>query len=139
MANMLKDKVVLVTYVFGPKLPPFGRCVTAAREMRQAPLKLVAMAEECLARPLGPGDVDLLTAHARAAVDLGPPGFRGVESETHPDERERFVHDVVRRDQKQAAAKRCVAGLARAVVGRIGRVGASHPTCGIDEETVHRL
>lgn len=25
-------KVVLVTYVFGPRLPPFGRCVTTRRE-----------------------------------------------------------------------------------------------------------
>jgi hypothetical protein len=25
-------KVVLVTYVFGPRLPPFGRCITSRRE-----------------------------------------------------------------------------------------------------------
>lgn len=27
------DKVVLVTYVFGPNLPPFGRCVSAKGEL----------------------------------------------------------------------------------------------------------
>jgi hypothetical protein len=27
------DKVVLVTYVFGPKLPPFGRCITTKGEL----------------------------------------------------------------------------------------------------------
>lgn len=27
-------KVVLVTYVFGPRLPPYGRCVTTRAEMR---------------------------------------------------------------------------------------------------------
>jgi hypothetical protein len=29
------DKLVLVTYVFGPRLPPFGRCITNARELAQ--------------------------------------------------------------------------------------------------------
>ena len=29
-------KVVLVTYVFGPRLPPFGRCVTTKARVRQA-------------------------------------------------------------------------------------------------------
>ena len=27
------DKLVLVTYVFGPRLPPFGRCVTTRKEL----------------------------------------------------------------------------------------------------------
>lgn len=27
-------KVVLVTYVFGPKLPSFGRCITTKKELR---------------------------------------------------------------------------------------------------------
>jgi hypothetical protein len=27
-----ETKVVLVTYVFGPRLPPFGRCITSRRE-----------------------------------------------------------------------------------------------------------
>jgi hypothetical protein len=27
------EQVVLVTYAFGPRLPPGGRCVTTAREM----------------------------------------------------------------------------------------------------------
>ncbi len=26
-------KLVLVTYVFGPRLPPFGRCITARKEL----------------------------------------------------------------------------------------------------------
>jgi hypothetical protein len=29
------DKLVLVTYVFGPRLPAHGRCVTTAKEMHQ--------------------------------------------------------------------------------------------------------
>jgi Family of unknown function (DUF5318) len=28
-----QDKVVLVSYVFGPRLPPFGRCITTQAEM----------------------------------------------------------------------------------------------------------
>lgn len=27
--------VVLVSYVFGPRLPPFGRCITSRREIQQ--------------------------------------------------------------------------------------------------------
>jgi len=34
-------KVVLVTYVFGPRLPPYGRCITSKREF----LKLDRRAE----------------------------------------------------------------------------------------------
>ncbi len=30
-----EDKLVLVTYVFGPRLPPFGRCITQRRELAQ--------------------------------------------------------------------------------------------------------
>lgn len=30
-----EDKLVLVTYVFGPRLPPFGRCITTKAELRQ--------------------------------------------------------------------------------------------------------
>jgi hypothetical protein len=29
------DKLVLVTYVFGPRLPPFGRCITTKAELRR--------------------------------------------------------------------------------------------------------
>ena len=29
------EKVVLVSYVFGPRLPAFGRCVTSRRELQQ--------------------------------------------------------------------------------------------------------
>jgi Family of unknown function (DUF5318) len=29
------DKLVLVTYVFGPRLPPFGRCISQRRELLQ--------------------------------------------------------------------------------------------------------
>jgi hypothetical protein len=29
------DKLVLVTYVFGPRLPPFGRCVSTMKELQQ--------------------------------------------------------------------------------------------------------
>ena len=28
------DKVVLVSYVFGPRLPAFGRCITSRRELQ---------------------------------------------------------------------------------------------------------
>lgn len=28
-------KVVLVSYVFGPRLPPFGRCITSRRELQR--------------------------------------------------------------------------------------------------------
>ena len=28
-------KVVLVTYVFGPRLPPYGRCITSKKELAQ--------------------------------------------------------------------------------------------------------
>jgi hypothetical protein len=30
-----EDKLVLVTYVFGPRLPPFGRCITTKAELRR--------------------------------------------------------------------------------------------------------
>jgi hypothetical protein len=30
-----EDKLVLVTYVFGPRLPAHGRCVTSTRELHQ--------------------------------------------------------------------------------------------------------
>lgn len=29
-----RDQLVLVSYVFGPKLPAFGRCITTAKEMK---------------------------------------------------------------------------------------------------------
>src|SRR3954447_8971014 len=29
------ESLVLVTYVFGPRLPPFGRCVTTKKELAQ--------------------------------------------------------------------------------------------------------
>lgn len=31
----VRDDVVLVTYVFGPRLPAFGRCVTSRAELKK--------------------------------------------------------------------------------------------------------
>lgn len=44
-------KVVLVTYVFGPRLPPFGRCVTSRQELakldRRAEASAAYVVEVC--------------------------------------------------------------------------------------------
>ena len=98
----------------------------------------VAILEEQLTRLLEPFAVDALPAEPRAAIHLLPPRLNRAEAEPEPKKRQRFIDDVVRRDQRLTGFERSVARRAASRVGRIRRVGARHPARRVDEQRLHR-
>ncbi len=100
-----------------------------ARAIREREV-LVGILKEQLARFLEAVAVDTLPSEPRAPIDLLPPPLSRAQPESEPKERERFINDEVRRDQRLAGLERSVTRRAASSVGRVRRVGApSSPRC----------
>ena len=65
----------------------------------------VAVAEKeraCLVQMAWP---DVFPSYPRAAINLPPPGFGGINAQTKPKQRERLVHHIIAR-QKYASSRK---------------------------------
>ena len=90
--------------------------------------------KEQVACSLEPVAVDAFPSQPSASVDLSPPCIRSVETEPKADQRQRFVDDEIRRDQRLSRFERRVTCRARLDMSRVGAVGAGHPSSLAGEE-----
>ena len=95
--------------------------------------KSLSRYEEQLAGFFKPIAVDTLPSEPRAPINMLPPPFGSHQAEPHPKQRQRFIDNEVRRDQRLAGFERSITRRAAPSVGRVRRVGARHPASRVDE------
>ena len=86
---------------------------------------------------LGAFVVNAFLPHPQSLGHALPPSLRGREIEAKPDERERFIDDVIGGEQQSFAFEPLVPGGAGRAMGGIGCVRASHPAGGVHEQVFH--